>query len=206
MRATPLLLPFNPLVTVKASRPGFIEVETEPSKRGVDPPRSPRSRPHAGSATRNSQQLQPQQGRPGHTCPGALLPTHLELGGPTPGGLGGGGLVWPLVPDTHSRLSTLAAPTLRRPHLPSPGPSLQPLDGTSPLCLHPYLPTDLPEAHLGSHPSPPQTPSMAPHCLGTKPKLRDHDRSFRPSPLPSLQAFVHVVPSAWKSPYCGRRR
>lgn len=63
------------------------------------------------------------------------------------------GFMGPLASDAQSYLSTLSAPILGRPHLPSPGPPLQLLDGTSPLCLHLYLSTNLPEAHLGSQPS-----------------------------------------------------
>ena len=101
--ATLITLSVNPPVILKASIPilwsrklRLQEVQwTPPSHSELQPARR-------GSVLWSPQQLQPQQGGPGHTYPGMLLTTHRELGGPVPQGqpgplqeeLGGGGLVW----------------------------------------------------------------------------------------------------------------
>lgn len=112
------------------------------------------------------------------------------------------GFMGPLASDAQSYLSTLSAPILGRPHLPSPGPPLQLLDGTSPSAFTSTFPQTFLKHTLDHNPPISDTFSGSP-LPGNKAQGRD--LSCRPRSLPGLLAFVQVAP-AWKLPYCGRRR
>ena len=190
-------------MALKASNPSSTEDETEAPRRGVESPKVTQKPARWGlchmEPSRNSSPSR--VGWDTATQVSFCLHTWAERAHPRRvlgAGGGGWGLVWPLAPDTRSCLSVLSAPTLVKPRLPSPGPSLQPLDGTLPLYLHPLPSHKPPEAHLGSHPSPPQTPSMAPQCPGTKLSSAAQATAQTPG--------LCAIPSAWRSPYRGRRR